>query len=114
MGDSKRVIVVWPQYLDLTLPRRLGRKLPKNYLVAKPTLDELVSACKELRLECVAERDVKYSRTWYLGSSGRILIHVSEDIRKSNLLKILSNKIRELRTMSNRPPPRTEGRGSHI
>ncbi|MEM0361606.1 MAG: signal recognition particle subunit SRP19/SEC65 family protein [Sulfolobales archaeon] len=108
MGGSKRVVVVWPQYLDLTLPRRLGRKLPKNYSVTKPTLDELVSACKELKLECVAERDAKYCRTWYLGSSGRIIINVSDDVRKLDLLKALSNKIRELRAMSSRSLPRSE------
>ncbi|MCS7107907.1 MAG: signal recognition particle subunit SRP19/SEC65 family protein [Sulfolobales archaeon] len=99
MGNNRRVLVVWPQYLDSTLPRRLGRKLSKHYSVVKPTVDELLNACRELRLECNVDRDVRYSRVWYLGVSGRILVHGVEGLKKLSLLKTLSNKVRELRTL---------------
>ncbi len=99
MGDGKKPVVVWPQYLDSGLPRRLGRKLPKNHSVAKPTLDELINACKELKLECVADKEAKYPRTWYLGS-GRVLVHVAGDVSKLALLKTLSSKVKELRSLS--------------
>lgn len=99
MLDEKQVIIIWPQYLDSTIPRRLGRKLSKNYLVSKPTLDELIAACKELKIECEVDRDAKYSRTWYLGSSGRIIVYNYGDMKKLNLLKALSTKVKELRSL---------------
>ncbi len=102
MRDEKRVIVIWPQYLDSTIPRRLGRRLPKNYSISKPTLDELVTACKELGLECKADESVRYSRTWYLGGNGRVVIYGSRDTKKLNLLKALSAKVKDLRTLGKR------------
>ncbi len=96
--DIKKVIV-WPQYLDSTLSRRLGRRLPKEYSISKPTLDELVNACKKLGLEFEVDKNPKYCRTWYLGSTGRVIIYNS-NLSKFKLLKTLAITIKELRSSS--------------
>ncbi len=84
-------IVIWLPYLDPSLPRRLGRRIPKNILPRKPLLEEIIEVCKELNLECEIEKEKKYPRTWYI-ESPKIII--SYDGKKSVLLKILANSIR--------------------
>ncbi|MEM0454139.1 MAG: signal recognition particle subunit SRP19/SEC65 family protein [Sulfolobales archaeon] len=100
MESERRAIVVWPQYLDLALSRRLGRRLSRQYSITKPTVDELIVACKELKIECVVEREAKYSRAWYSGTGGRIIAYCDKGIKKLALLKALSNKVKELRMLS--------------
>jgi signal recognition particle subunit SRP19 len=99
MSGGIKKVIVWPQYLDLTLSRRLGRRLPKEYSISKPTLDELVNACKKLGLEFEVDKDPKYCRTWYLGSTGRVIIYNS-NLSKLKLLKTLAITIKELRSSS--------------
>jgi len=95
MSDSnERYIIIWPQYLDSTLPRRLGRRVPKHSSVPKPLLEELITVCEGLNLRCKAEPEKKYSRAWYLGG-GRVIIYTNE--RKSVILKLLACGIKELR-----------------
>lgn len=92
----ERYVVIWPQYLDALLPRRLGRKVPRNVAVPKPTLDELINACKELNLNFEVNPNSKYCRVWYLGS-GRIIVY--SDLRKSVLLRRIAFKIKESRNL---------------
>jgi signal recognition particle subunit SRP19 len=99
MSENSKKVVVWPQYIDSTLPRRLGRRLPKEYSVSRPTLDELVNACKKLGLEFEVDNDSKYCRTWYLGSTGRVIIYNSS-LSKLKLLRTLAMTIKELRSSS--------------
>ena len=44
-------LVVWLDYLDSEKKRREGRRVPLNSCVRAPTLEELVLACKRLKLD---------------------------------------------------------------
>ncbi|MGC9009214.1 MAG: signal recognition particle subunit SRP19/SEC65 family protein [Sulfolobales archaeon] len=92
-------IIIWLPYLDPSLPRRLGRRIPKNILPRKPSLEEILEACKELNLECEVEKEKKYPRTWYI-ESPRVIIYYNG--KKSDLLKILVNNIRNKILMKQR------------
>lgn len=43
--------VVWLSYFDSELKQREGRRLPLHSCVRSPTLEELVEACRRLKLE---------------------------------------------------------------
>ncbi|MDT7894654.1 MAG: signal recognition particle subunit SRP19/SEC65 family protein [Desulfurococcales archaeon] len=85
-----RKIVIWLSYLDPTLPRRLGRRIPKNLLLNRVTIEDVLKACQKLGLECEVLEDKLYPRTWYLGHKG---ISVTYDGPKSELLKKLAKAL---------------------
>lgn len=87
--------VVWLVYLDASLPRRLGRKVPKSLAVDAPTLDELAEACKRLKLDFQPREDARYPRAWW-GRKGYVI--VDKFASKSKLLKTLALEIRQLRS----------------
>lgn len=89
--DMKRIII-WLPYLDPSLPRRLGRRIPKKSLPRRPTIKELADICEELGLRYEIEENKKYPRAWYI-ESPRVIIYY--DGKKSELIRILVNKLRE-------------------
>ncbi len=93
MEISKREYVLWPQYFDCNLSRKYGRKVPKELCIPRPSIEDLLSACRELNLECEAEPEKLYPRSWYL-SRGRIRVIFAGP--KTSLLKLIATKLREL------------------
>ncbi len=53
--------VVYPAYIDKTLSRKKGRRLPITHAVPNPTVDEIARAAELLGLEPVVE-ERKYPR----------------------------------------------------
>ncbi len=94
MEEERSEYIVWTAYFDSTIPRRLGRKVPLSEAVKNPSIKEILRACKELGLECEAEYEPRYPRTWYM-HRGRV--RVKFDGPKSKLLHLLGRKIVELR-----------------
>lgn len=90
MVKMARKIVIWLSYLDPILPRRLGRRIPKNLLLNRVTIEDVLKACQKLGLECEVLEDKLYPRTWYLGHKG---ISVTYDGPKSELLKKLAKAL---------------------
>jgi signal recognition particle subunit SRP19 len=78
------VKILWMHYFDCSLPRRLGRKLPKHLCIERPKPDEILDACKEIGISCEYLENKKYPRIWYK-LSGMILAHTAE--KKYQLLK---------------------------
>ncbi len=87
--------IIWLAYLDCSIPRRLGRRLPRDLCIDRPSIDEILRACKELNLDCEADNEARYPRTWYL-HQGRVLI--SYEGPKLRLLKEIASVIRRLRS----------------
>jgi signal recognition particle subunit SRP19 len=48
--------VVWLDYIDSEKKRSEGRRVPLNSCVRAPTLEELVQACKKLKLDVQPEK----------------------------------------------------------
>lgn len=67
------MIVIWPSYLDATLTRRMGRRIPKEIAVPNPRIEEVEGALKELNVKYVLENEKSYPRTWFK-DKGRILV----------------------------------------
>ena len=89
---AKRIIV-WPEYFDSTLPRRYGRRVPKELAIPLPSTEDIVSACTSLGLTCEEVKDKKYPRTWYR-SRGCIVIEVEEDnAKKSDIVKAIAREL---------------------
>jgi len=88
---------LWMHYFDCSLPRKLGRKLPKHVCIEKPKLDEILEACKELGISCEPLPSKKYPRIWYK-LSGMILAHTSES--KYQLIKKIATIVLERRRKS--------------
>jgi signal recognition particle subunit SRP19 len=48
--------VVWLDYLDSERKRSEGRRVPLNSCVRAPTLDEVLQACKRLKLDAQPQK----------------------------------------------------------
>lgn len=93
------MIVIWPEYLDANLTRKMGRKLPKNIAIQNPTIEELEEAVKELKINYIVEGNKKYPRTWFKGS-GRILIEKKD--KKMEIIRKIAFIINEKRKLKHK------------
>ncbi|MEB3756795.1 MAG: signal recognition particle protein Srp19 [Desulfurococcales archaeon] len=89
-----RKMVIWPENLDSTRTRRLGRKLSLGDSIKKPSVQEVYEASIELGLnpELV---EARYPRNW-IYSRGYVLVDKKES--KSKLLRMIARKVREKRS----------------
>ena len=88
------MICIWPQYLDKNLSLSEGRKIAKEYCVKQPTINEIESALKRLKLTYNTQKEFSYPGKWY-EKSGRVL--VEWDKSKLELIREISLKIKEIR-----------------
>jgi len=93
---KKGMIVIWPEYLDANLTRKMGRKLPKNIAIQNPTIEEIEEAVKELKINYIVEKNKKYPRTWFKGS-GRVLIEKKG--KKMEIIRKIAFIIKEKRKL---------------
>lgn len=92
MAGMARKVVVWLSYLDPSLPRRLGRRIPRSALSRRASLEEALEACKALGLSC-SPREGKYPRTWYAAHQA---VEIEYSGGKGELLKLLSKEISKI------------------
>ncbi|MEF8849049.1 MAG: signal recognition particle subunit SRP19/SEC65 family protein [Candidatus Thermoplasmatota archaeon] len=82
--------VVWPIYFEKSVSRKQGRKVPRNYAVEKPSLEDIYKISKKMGLKPVKEEEASYpSRP--RSKKGRVLIDKKDS--KSNLLKKISKQL---------------------
>ncbi|MCE4619545.1 MAG: signal recognition particle protein Srp19 [Desulfurococcales archaeon] len=93
-------IVLYPAYLDKRLPRRLGRRVPRDLAVLSPRLEEIAAAAEELGLDPIIEEDKAYPRAWFR-SKGRVI--VLRKYSKQETLRMIASRIVELRRRKKRP-----------
>jgi len=100
--------IIWPAYIDATLTRRYGRRIPKNIAVPNPTIEEMEEAAKELKMKYIVEKGKKYPKTWFK-SEGRIII---EEIgRKVDIIKKLALTISKIRNEKQKMRESEKGKG---
>ena len=84
-------IVVWLDYFNKTLPKKMGRKVSREKGVFDPSLKELIDAAKAAGFEPKETSDqVRYPRRPYV-RSGYIVI--PKTISKSKILARISEKL---------------------
>ncbi|MCD6084079.1 MAG: signal recognition particle subunit SRP19/SEC65 family protein [Desulfurococcales archaeon] len=94
-------LIIWPEYFDSTLPRRLGRRVPKHQAIPHPTIKDLIDVCRELNLECEVYKDKKYPRMWH-SSKGciKVLLRENRMLSKNEVLRLIAGKLVELKSAS--------------
>ena len=91
----KDIYVIWTVYFNSKLPRSSGRRLPLTESVINPTLEELINACKRLRLNIIEYKDASYPRVWWL-KSGYVIVKKG-DVNKRKLIRLIAKEIRRMR-----------------
>ena len=90
MKDYEHV-VVWLDYFNKTLPKKMGRKVSREKSVFDPSLKELVDAAKAAGFEPKEENDqVRFPRRPFV-RSGYIIL--PKGISKSKALTKISEKL---------------------
>ncbi len=89
---GKRV-VVWPFYIDESIPRSMGRRISKSKAVRKPTIEEIRLAAQLLNLNPEVEHS-RYPRAWWEVQARVVVDKVAS---KRRILELIASKIAELR-----------------
>ncbi len=97
MGLGKELrgkkVVIWPSYIDESVPRSMGRKISKSKAVRKPTIEEIKAAAQALNLNPVVEY-AKYPRAWWEVQARVVVDKVAS---KRRILELIASKIAEMR-----------------
>ena len=89
-------IVVWLDYFNKTLPRKKGRRLPKEKCIFDPSLKELIDAAKAAGLEPTETEDqVRFPKRPYV-RSGYIVLEKKST--KTSIMNKISEKLVSKRT----------------
>ncbi|MFC6988283.1 signal recognition particle subunit SRP19 [Haloplanus sp. GCM10025708] len=87
--------VIWPAYIDASLTRAEGRRVPEEDAVEDPTVDEIAEAVRQVGYDAVIERDVTYPRE--NEPRGRVLVKGAEDATKNDLVQAVAAFVALLR-----------------
>ena len=88
------MMMLWPQYINKDLTRKEGRKIAVEDCVKEPKVSEMESVVKRLGLKYSTQENKTFPGKWY-ERSGRILVET--DMKKIELLREISSKIKESR-----------------
>jgi signal recognition particle subunit SRP19 len=107
LQDCDRFLTIYPTYLDSLKTVKLGRRIPKEIAVDKPTVMEISEVLQSLRLRHVIEPHKGYSRDvesrWY--NLGRVLV----DKKQKGVIPlderlVIRNKLELLKEIAKRIP----------
>lgn len=94
--ERNKYWTIYPEHIDYRLSRRLGRKISLKFAVENPTLEEIIEACKSLKIPCKPEPDKAHPSNW-IEKKGRIKTPKLKKISKRKLLKLLAHRIKQIR-----------------
>jgi len=84
--QKKGKIILWPVYFDSTKTRAEGRKIPKNYAIQSPRIEELEKAVQRLGLQSQTVTNAAHSKEpWHKTGS---LIVSKQDSKTQTMRKI--------------------------
>ncbi|MHA2224265.1 MAG: signal recognition particle subunit SRP19/SEC65 family protein [Candidatus Hodarchaeales archaeon] len=86
--------IIFPEYLDKSLTRKEGRRLPLSSALDNPSLAELRLAADKLKYKFELRKDAAYPRQWWQ-RNGIILVEKRKS--KINTLHELSSAIKAIR-----------------
>ncbi|MGY5876283.1 MAG: signal recognition particle subunit SRP19/SEC65 family protein [Candidatus Thorarchaeota archaeon] len=87
--------IIWPAYIDSTLTRSQGRRIPANLAAPNVTIDVLTEAAQTASLEFDVEAEKLYPRTWSEGVRGYIVVSGTSHSKK-RLLLMLAKSVRKI------------------
>ncbi len=95
MRPHEGKVIVWPVYLDSTLSRSQGRRIPSNLAAPNVTLDILAAAARSAGLEVEPHPEKRYPRDW-TRETGYIVVSNPAGHKKKRLLLVLAKGVRRL------------------
>ncbi len=95
MRKRDGMVIVWPAYLDSSLSRAQGRKIPKNLGAPEVTVEVLKKAAESAGFDYELEPDKKYPRNWS-SVSGYLVLGNPEGHKKKRLLLVLAKSVRRI------------------
>jgi len=87
--------VIWPAYIDASLSRSEGRRVPQDAAVEDPTVDEIARAVQQVGYDAVIEREETYPREYE--QRGRVVVKGAEDASKNDLVQAVAAYVAILR-----------------
>jgi signal recognition particle subunit SRP19 len=95
MKDYENV-VIWLDYFNKTISRKMGRRIPRDKSIFDPSLKELIDAAKDLGLEPKDTNDqVRFPRRPFVRSG---YIALAKTQTKAKLIAAISAKLISRRT----------------
>ncbi|MEX0567886.1 MAG: signal recognition particle subunit SRP19/SEC65 family protein [Candidatus Njordarchaeota archaeon] len=94
--ERNKYWTIYPEHVDYRLSRRLGRKIPLDFAIDNPTIEEIISACKSLKIPYRLESDKMHPSNW-IEKKGRIKTPKLKKISKRKLLKLIAHRIKQIR-----------------
>lgn len=85
---KKNGIIIWPAYIDSTLSRGEGRRIPKNLAAPNVTVSMLAKSAELASLTFKIEETKLYPRTWMTGNRGYIVVSETSHPKKRLLLML--------------------------
>ncbi len=105
--------VVWPNELDARLSRKYGRAVPKNVAVDGPKISEIEDAALIIGMK-VVEKDPRKLNPRLSGLDEDLrtygLLRIESPYGKGKSLKLIAEKIRELRSKTKPKKDKTKGK----
>ena len=90
--------VIWPAYFNKSLTWSQGRRVIKSQSVDTPTIDQIVTACRSLKLPFTVETEKIYPSKWW-SNKGRILIDKKESkLSKGETIKAIAKKLKKIKS----------------
>lgn len=90
-------IIVWPAYLDSTLTRAQGRRIPKNLAAPEITLEILREAADGISMEYDIEPEKVYPRSSLdQKAKGYIVLANPQGHKKNRVLLVLAKGVRRI------------------
>jgi signal recognition particle subunit SRP19 len=86
--------IIYPEYFNLDLQRKNGRRMPCSHSVNSPTSEDLFKVSKQLGLSPILEKGKSYPSRWFK-SSGRI--RVAKKQTKTKIMKMIGNALVRLK-----------------
>lgn len=71
--SKDRYVILYPQYFDSKLSRKMGRRVSKSIATGSPNLTKIKEVCDKLGLKTIVEYEKAYPRMNNI-KSGRIIV----------------------------------------
>lgn len=90
--SKERYVILYPQYFDSKVSRKMGRRVSKSLAVESPSLAKIEEACRKLGFKTIVEPDKKYPRMNNV-ECGRVVVFC-KDIGKKSLVEKIGRTMR--------------------
>ena len=92
---KKKGYMIWPIYFDSSASRSICRKVSLKLAVKNPTAEKIASAAKKLGWKAEIEEG-SHPAVWWQ-KTGRVIVEPSKPMKKSEVIKMIALKLREMR-----------------